>query len=192
MNLRCLGHFFFWAGTAMVLAACSDGLDPELGLVNGFVHDSPTGSGAFTGTASGDFQLSIRLDGGPWVEVGSPNGITVALQSVASSTVHGSTSVPAGSYDRVRLTLSRVTFAVDAGGTIESTTLGADASALAAGDLPLALEISRSFTVSTDGGTATVSFDLNVEDWLTNLMLTDGVIAADDLAGQLTASVTSG
>ena len=192
MNLRRLGHTFFLAGTALVLAACSDGLDPELGLVNGFVHDTPGVSGAFTGTASGDFQLSIRLTEGPWVEVGSPNGITVDLQSTTPTTIHGSTSVPAGSYDRVRLTLSRVTFSVDAGGTIESTTLGAEASALAAGDLPLAIEISRSFTVSTDGGTATVSFDLNVEDWLTNQMLSDGVIADGDLTGQFTASVTSG
>ena len=130
MNLRCLGHTFFWAGTAMVLAGCGDGLDPELGLVNAFVHDTPGGSGAFMGTASGDFHVSIRLSGGPWVEVGSPNGITVALQSATPTTVHGSTSVPIGTYDRVRLTLSRVTFRVDAGGTIESTPLGANASAM--------------------------------------------------------------
>ncbi len=192
MNLRCLGHTFFWAGTAMVLAGCGDGLDPELGLVNAFVHDTPGGSGAFMGTASGDFHVSIRLSGGPWVEVGSPNGITVALQSATPTTVHGSTSVPDGTYDRVRLTLSRVTFRVDAGGTIESTTLGANASAMAASGLPLPLEISRTFTVSGNAETAIVSFDLNVEDWIDIQSLTDGVITDGRLEEQLTVSVESG
>ena len=128
-----------------------------------------------------------------WVDVGSPNGITVTLQSTTSTTVHGSTSLPAGTYDRVRLTLSQVTFSVDAGGTVEGTVLSEDASAIAAGDGNLALEISVTpFTVSTSGGTASVSFDLNVEDWLDLASLEAGVIADGELTGQLTATVSSG
>ena len=193
MNLRSVGHTFLWAVIAFVATGCDDPLDPELGLVNAFVHDTPVGMGTFTGTASGDMHVSLRSTGGAWVDVGSPNGITMLLQNATSTTVHGSTSVPAGSYDRLRLTLSSVTFAVDAGGTIESTVLGANASAVAAGAAPLALEISvPPFPASTNGGTALVSFDLNVENWIDLQSLNDGVIADGRVAGQLTASVTSG
>ena len=45
------------------------------------------------------------------------------------------------------------------------------------------------FVVSTGAGQASVSFDLNVENWLTNQMLSDGVIADGDLTGQLTVVV---
>ncbi len=94
----------------------------------------------------------------------------------------------AGSYDRVRLTLSGVTFTVTTGGGGLNT-----GSALAAGSADLVLEIAvTSFTVSSTAGQASVSFDLNVENWLSDAMLTAQVIADGDLTGQLTASVTSG
>ena len=110
MNLRSLRCTLFWAGIALVAAGCGDdALDPNVtGLVNAFVHDTPAGAAAFTGTVAGDQHVSIRSTGDTWVDVGMPNGITVALQSTTPTTVHGSTSVPAGSYDRVRLTLSAV------------------------------------------------------------------------------------
>ena len=190
MNIRSIRYTLFSAGIALVAAGCGDGVDPDVtGLLNAEVHDTPAGTGAFTGTAAGNMQVSIRSTGGTWVDVGSPNGITVELQSTTPTSVHGSTSVASGTYDRVRLTLSDVTFSVDAGGTIESIVLNADASALAAGDADVALEISVTpFTVSSSAGTATVSFDLNVQDWLTNAMLTAQVIAEGDLTGQLTAT----
>ena len=87
----------------------------------------------------------------------------------------------------MRLTLSGVTFTVTGGGGFNT------GSALAAGSTDLELEISvPDFTVSTSAGTASVSFDLNVQDWLTNASLTAGVSANGDLFAQLTATVTSG
>ena len=195
MNLRLLRYTLFWAGIGLVTTGCGDGpLDPDVtGLVNAFVHDTPAGAAALTGTVAGNQHVSIRSTGGTWIDVGSPNGITVALQSTPPTTVHGSTSVPAGSYDRVRLTLSSVTFSIDAGGTVESTVLDADASAVLAGDADLALEISVTpFTVSTSGGTASISFDFNVENWIDLQSLDDGVIPAGRITGQVTAVVTSG
>ncbi len=186
---------FALAASVVAATACGDGVDPDVtGIVDVVVHDNTSG-GAFTGTAAGNFHASIRTTGGTWVDVGTPNGITVALQSSAptATTVHGPTSVPAGTYDRVRLTLSGVTFTVLAGGTIEMTTLGADASAVAAGSADLQLEENvPDFTVSTAAGQASISFDLNVEDWFSDAMLTAQVIADGDLTGQLTAIVNSG
>ena len=196
MTLRLLRYALFWSGIAVVGAGCGgdDPLDPDVtGLVNAMVHDTPAGAAVFTGTAAGNQHVSIRSTGGTWVDVGMPNGITVALQSTTPTTVHGSTSVPAGLYDRVRLTLSGVTFSIDAGGTVDGTVLSTDASAEVAGSADLLLELSVTpFTVSTSAGTASVSFDLNVENWIDVQSLNDGVIPNATVAGRLTAIVTSG
>ncbi len=186
---------FALAASVVAATACGDGVDPDVtGIVDVMVHDNTSG-GAFTGTAAGNFHASIRSTGGTWVDVGTPNGITIELESTAptSTTVHGPTSVAAATYDRVRLTLSGVTFTVLAGGTIEMTTLGADAFAVAAGSADLQLEMGvPDFTVSTAAGQASVSFDLNVEEWLTNAMLLSQVIVDGDISGELSAAVTSG
>ena len=191
MNMKSVLLNLTLVASAVAATACGDdGLDPDVtGLLNAEVHDTPVGAGAFMGTAAGDMQVSIRSTGGTWVDVGSPNGITVELQSTAPTSVHGSTSVAAGTYDRVRLTFSGVTFTItDVGTTFASTSL-----AVLAGTADLELEISvAEFTVSSSAGTASVSFDLNVDDWLTDAMLTAGVIADGDLTGQLTAVATSG
>ena len=190
MNMKSVLLNLTLVASVVAATACGDdGVDPDVtGLVNAVVHDTPPGTVAFMGTAAGNMHVSIRSTGGTWVDVGTPNGITVALQSTTPTSVHGSTSVAAGTYDRVRLTLSGVTFTVTTGGGGLNT-----GSAVAAGSAALQLEVSVSdFTVSTSAGTASVSFDLNVEDWLTSAMLTAQVIADGDLTGQLTASVTSG
>ena len=189
MTLRPIRYTLF--GAVVAFAACGDDpLDPNVtGLVDAVASDSPAGAAEFSGTAAGNFQASIRSTGDEWVDVGTPNGITVTLQSSTATTVHGSASVPAGTYDRVRLTLDGVTFTVTDVGTKFANT----GSALAAGTVPLELEVSVSnFTVSEGGGTATVTFDLNVENWLTDAMLTTGLIADAALTGQLTAVVTIG
>ncbi len=195
MKIRSVLNLALVASVLAATACGDDGVDPDVtGVVDVVVHDNAA-AGAFAGTAAGNFHASIRSTGGTWVDVGTPNGITIALQSTAPTftTVHGPTSVPAGTYDRVRLTLSGVTFTVLAGGTVEGTTLGADAAALAAGSSNLQLEKTvPDFIVSTAMGQASVSFDLNVKDWLTNAMLLSQVIVDGDLRGELTATVSSG
>ncbi len=190
MKMRSVLNLALVACVIAATACGDDPVDPDVtGVVDVVVHDN-TPDGAFAGTAAGNFHASIRTIGGTWFEVGTPNGITVALQSSAptETTVHGPTSVPAGTYDRVRLTLSGVTFTITTGGGGLNT-----GSAVAAGSADLQLEVSvPDFTVSTSAGTASVSFDLNVEDWLTDAMLTAQVIADGDLTGQLTATAPSG
>ena len=190
MNMKPVLLNLTLVASAVAATACGDdGLDPDVtGLLNATVQDTPAGAAAFAGTIAGNMHVSIRSTGGTWVDVGTPNGITVALQSTTPTSVHGSTSVAAGTYNRVRLTLSGVTFTVTTGGGGLNT-----GSAVAAGSTDLELEVSvPDFTVSASGGTVSVSFDLSVEDWLTDAMLTAQVIADGDLTGQLTATVTSG
>ncbi len=191
MKLRSVRYTFLWAGAAVVLAGCGDDpLDPDVtGLVDAVAHDTPAVAAAFTGPAAGNIHASIRSTGGEWVDVGTANGITVTLESATTTTVHGPQMVPAGTYDRVRLTFSSVTFTI----TDVGTTFANTGSAVLAGTADLELEVAvPDFTVSSTAGTANVSFDLNVEAWLTDAMLTAGVIADGDLTGQLTAVATSG
>ena len=189
MKIRSVLNLALVASMIAATACGDDPIDPDVtGVVDVVVHDNTSG-GAFAGTAAGNFHASIRSTGGTWVDVGTPNGITVALQSSSptTTTVHGPTSVPAGTYNRVRITLSGVTFTVTTGGGLNT------GSAQAAGSGALELEISvPDVIVSTVEGQATVSFDLNVEDWFTDQMLSDGAIANGDLTGQLTATVNSG
>ena len=191
MNLRHVRYTLLCTGMALVAAGCGDDvLDPDVtGLVGAEVHDAPAGTGAFMGTAAGNMHVSIRSTGGTWVDLGTPNGITVQLQSTTPTPVHGTTtSVASATYDRVRLTLSGITFTVTTGGGNLNT-----GSAVAASTAALELEVSvPDFTVSASGVTPTVSFDLNVEDWLSDAMLQAQVIADGDLTGQLTVTVTSG
>ena len=189
MKIRSILNLALVACAVAATACGDDPVDPDVtGVVDVVVHDNAS-DGAFAGTAAGNFHASIRTTGGTWFDVGTPNGITVALQSSSptATTVHGPTSVPAGTYDRVHLTLSGVTFTVTTGGGLNT------GSAQAAGSGALELEISvPDVIVSTVEGQATISFDLNVEDWFSDAMLTAQVIADGDITGQLTAAVTSG
>ena len=190
MKMRSILNLALVACAVAATACGDDPVDPDVtGVVDVVVHDN-TSDGAFAGTAAGNFHASIRTTGGTWFDVGTPNGITVALQSSSptATTVHGPTSVPAGTYDRVRLTLSGVTFTVTTGGGGLNT-----GSAVAAEGGALELEISvPEVIVSTVEGQATISFDINVEDWFSDAMLTAQVIGNGDITGQLTATVASG
>ena len=75
-------YMLFCAGAAIALAGCGDdGIDPDVtGIVDVVVHDN-TATGDFTGTAAGNIHAAIRSTGGTWVDVGTPNGITIALES---------------------------------------------------------------------------------------------------------------
>ncbi len=178
---------------SILLSGCSDnGLEPDVaGLVDARVRDSA--ALAFTGTAAGDMSVAIRSTGGTWVELGSPNGITVPLQQTVGVSVHGTQSAPSGSYDRVRLTMgSGIDVKVDAGSEIGQTTLESDASATVATDDDLVIEITvAAFTVS-ETGTVTVAFELNSEQWLTIASLDAGVVTDAAVSAAVTAAVTGG
>ena len=196
------------ASSTILLGCSDDGLAPDVtGLVDAWVNDNPevtqaartSGSAAvsaaksFTGTAAGNMSVAIRSTGGTWVELGSPNGITVPLQQTVGVSVHGTQSALSGSYDRVRLTIgSGIEVKVDAGSEIGQTTLQSDASATVATDDDVVIEITvAAFTVS-ETGTVTVAFELNSEQWLDTASLDAGVVADPAVSAAVTAAVTGG
>jgi len=195
VHLRLMG---FFAAVVVVLAGgCGgDAVDPDVtGIVNAVVHDDPLEGSAkrsalFTGTAAGNMQVSLRSTGGVWTDVGSPNGITVNLQSSTETAVHGATSVPAGTFDRVRLTFSDVEVTVKAGGVIGGITLQSDAKAALAEDFPVTVERSVSPFFVDEVGTALIEFDLNVENWLDLQTLDEGTIDGAAVNASVDAEAT--
>lgn len=186
-------------------AACGD--DVPLGLEEGgveaFVGDEPEGSAALapashalvssvSGTAAGDFQASISADGETWVDLGSPNGITVQLQTTGErTTVHGRQTVPAGAYSRVRLVLSDVQVTVAAGSEIGGVVLDADATVQVAADEPWTIELQvPPFTVSAEADVE-VAFDLNSHAWLTSEAVQTGVASETEVRTAVSASAAA-
>jgi hypothetical protein len=179
----------------LVLAFASSACDSQTGpsgatRVNAIVRDSP-GSPPVTGTLAGNVQAAIE-GGGRWTNLGSPNGITVALQSAnASTTVHGDQSVAAGSYGRVRLILQGVTARISRGSVIGGTTLTNDATITLGGSderAELTVDVS-SFTVEADQSIRrTVEFDVRSSQWLTASALQAGRVEDAALQSAITAT----
>lgn len=184
MYLQRHTHTFLLLGTA-ALVACGDSVGPgTLGRAQGVITDPATAG--FSGTVSGNIQVSISSDGSTWVDLGSLNGITIMLQSNADTTnVHGEVSAPAGSYSQVRLTFSNVSAVLDAGSVIGNTTL-ANTQTVALGGTDQQAEVIKSLNFSvTDNATVRTSlqYRLNSGSWLTEAALAAGFVEDDALAG---------
>jgi hypothetical protein len=124
-------------------------------------------AGTFSGSFTSDAQVSIAAEGGAWIDLGSPARVTVALQSSGEETaVHASTPVPAGTYTRVRLTLSDAEAYVAAGGVLGGLTLTSQATIRVGSGAPVVIEKHvQPFTV--DGSAhARIRFDLNSQAWI--------------------------
>lgn len=193
------------------LAGCGDdSTGPETGRAEAFVGDDPGSaatmallagepadgsSGAsltFTGTAAGDFQASVSADGNTWIDLGSPNGITVQLQSSGKgTTVHGAQTVPAATYARARLILRDVEITVNAGSQVDGVTLETDAKLDLALDEELVLEREVGPVTATVDSGIEVLFDLNAEAWLTAEAVTTGTLSESQVAASVTAAAAS-
>jgi hypothetical protein len=144
-----------------------------------------------TGTLAGNFFTSV-WDGSRWVDLGSPNGITVALQSPGSSTsVHGEQSVPAGSYSRVRLVLQGVTARLAGGSVIGGVALGSDTTLRLGGSDQRAELVASvdTFTVENQSSTRRVIvLDLRSSRWLTSNAVQSGQVEDSALENAFAAS----
>ncbi len=168
--------------------ACND--DPvELGRARGLVHDAKTA--AFSGELSGDVQVSISSGGTSWFELGSLNGITIALQSDSdTSNVHGEQDAPVNTYSRVRLVLDGVGAELKAGSIIGNTTLASDV-LVGLGGADRRVEIDKQvapFSVLGDDAVrSSILFLLNSRLWITEASLQQGVVEDAAIQGAVTA-----
>lgn len=185
-----LGYAALFLGLAA--ASCSDPTGSGLGRAEGVIQDSPTGAPTVTGSLAGNMHVSLSADGLAWVDLGSPNGITVPLQLAGSATtVHGEVDAPTGTYSRVRLVFDGVTARLQSGSTIEGTTLTADANVLLGGsDGQVEVVIAvPTFTVEAEPQVQrTVVFELRSTLWLTLAAVQAGTVLDAALQGAILAT----
>lgn len=186
-----LAYTGLFLGAALI--GCSDNpTETGLGRAEGLIEDPPAGTPTMTGSLAGNVHVSVSADGLVWVDLGSPNGITVPLQLAASSTsVHGEVDTPTGSYSRVRLVFEGVTARVLSGSTIGGTTFSADANVTLGGSdgrVEVIIPV-PSFTVEADAEVQrTVVFELRSALWLTLAAVQAGTVLDAALQGAILAS----
>lgn len=196
-------------GLALALAACSDDGDmtgPGQGEVSATVTDDPSStsgsvarasfldvlglqaSGSFTGTTTADATVEVRTESGTWIEVGSVTDADLEMQSEGGELAVGSgTSVDAGSYTAVRLTLENATTTVDAGSSIGGILLDVDVVVAVGGaDNSVVIEKELAFDVDAESSTSVV-FDLNAESWVDQSAVDGGAASDADVQAATTA-----
>jgi len=172
--------------------ACTDTTVTGMGRAEAVIQDTPGTSPATGSSLAGNSSAAVSADGVTWVNLGSPNGITVALQEAGTTTtVHGETGAPAGDYSRVRLVFSGVEARLLAGAVIGGVTLTSNVDlTLGGADQEVVLTVSvPEFTIEDDPAVRrTIVFDLRSHLWLTSQALQAGTVEDAAIQGAIQAS----
>jgi hypothetical protein len=177
----------------VALVACSDPVSSGNGHVEARIQDLPGGTITVPGaTLQGNLFASISPGGSEWVDLGSPNGITVALQAIGVSTsVHGEQQAPADNYTRVRLVLSGVTVTLQSGSIIGGVTLTSNTTLQlggADGQVEVSILVPGFLVSSTDAEKTLILFDLRSHFWLTAAAVQAGQVEDAALQGAIIAT----
>ncbi len=165
--------------------------DPNSGSASvapGDARFSQSFTGAqFEGTFSGQAQVQISVDGETWIDLGSAQNVSFAMQSNEQAVVHASANVPAQTFTRVRLILSNGQATVVSGsvGTIPITT---QVQIMVAGGSEIMIEKALSVDISA-GSETTVVFDLNSESWVNETNVQSQAATAAEVASATTVRV---
>lgn len=177
---------------AVSAAACGDSpTGPSAGTrVEAVIQDSPA-TLSVTGTLAGNVSASL-WNGDRWMDMGSPNGITIPLQVAGrTTTVHGESSVPSSSYSRVRLVFQGVAARISRGSVVGGTTLASDTTIVLGGSderVELSVPVST-FAVDANAPVRhVVVFDLRSQQWLTTSALQAGHVEDAALQAAVTAT----
>lgn len=193
-------------GTA---TACTDDdpIEAQMGSASAVITDDPSSAsasalandaqadqtaGPFSGTFTSTAWVSIRAEGGGWLDLGSPADATLSLQSTDdAATIHADAAVPVGTYTHVRLTLSAGEARIAAGAVLGGLTLASDARIEVGGsDGRLVIEKTvEPFTIDTDAH-ARIRFDLNSEGWVHEQSAKEEAADDDEVRDSTTATRT--
>jgi hypothetical protein len=202
--------FYLALGVSLLSAGCGDdggstGPDSP-GRAQVFVRDHPDRStpaahlspgpfaaATFSGTMTSNTNVAVSVDGSTWIDLGSPNGITIRMQSADSTTVHGEVDVPAGSYARVRLTLRNAQARLLAGGSVAGISLTSDLTLTVGGsDSQVIVEKQvQPFEVRAGSRTA-IQFELNSEAWATAQNTQDRTVEDGEVQQAATVLIRAG
>ena len=174
--------------------ACGDAATgPSSGTrVEAVVQDSPASGAAATGTFTGNVHASVGTSD-RWVDIGSPNGITIPLQSAGRiTTVHGQASVASGSYTRVRLVFQGVTARLASGSNVGGTVLTSERTVILGGSderVEISVPVSGFAIEASPAVRHVITFDLRSQQWLTAAAVQAGRVEDSAIQGAATASV---
>lgn len=209
-----LGSILVLAGAlAFGLAACDDDDDvtgTQRGEVSASVTDDPSStsgsiarasfldilglqaSGSFTGTMTADATVEIRNSAGTFIELGSVSSAELEMQSEGGEiTVATGSSVDAGTYTAVRLTLENATTTIDAGSSFGGIVLDVDVLVDVGGD-DNTVVIEKEMDVDVDAeSSTTVVFDLNAESWIDQAAVDSRTTTDADIQAATTAFVAA-
>lgn len=191
---------------ALVLGACSDSTGPEgQARVTATISDAPgpatvayysgdpgpqPAAFSFSGQMQGSAQVFIYSEAHGWVSLGSPAAATLALQSSNATTVHGTASVPAGTYTRVRLVLDGTAAHIGAGADLGGLILGAGVTITMGGsDGRIEIEKSVSTFRLLANTSVTLDFDLNSEAWVNQTTAQAQAVSDTEVASATQAKV---
>lgn len=180
---------------ALSAIACGDSpTGPSSGTrIEAVVQDAPGGGPTATGTLAGNVHASVGTSD-QWVDIGSPNGITVPLQIAGrTTTIHGEASVASASYNRVRLVFQGVSARLASGSNVGGTVLASDRTIIVGGSderVEISLPVN---TFSVEANTSVrqvITFELRSQQWLTAAAVQAGRV--EDSAIQAAVSATVG
>jgi hypothetical protein len=158
------------AATGSVDATITDGAFNAIAAAGAAAdrQGGPQAVADLTGTMEGSAQVSIYSDADGWIDLGDARSVSVSLQTGEDASVAEAASVPAGTYTKVRLTLSGFHANLDAGSVIDGSTLLAAVSVTMGGsDNEVVIETDVPAITIEAEGSATVGFDLNSAAWVT-------------------------
>jgi hypothetical protein len=157
------------------------------------IGEAPFAAPAYAGNLTSNTNVAISTDGQTWVDLGSPNGITIKLHSRDSTTVHGEVDVPVGTYAHVRVTLRSAQARIAAGGSVGGVTLTTELSlTLGGSDAQVIVQKQvQPFQVSAGSRTAIV-FELNSEAWATAQNAQDRMVDDGEVQTSATVAIRSG
>lgn len=192
-------------GLTLSSVGCSDDdpTDPadDMGTVQAVLMDDPDPQPAgghvtpvarqiqagFTGRLGGDTRVEIYSDDEGWVEVTSQSNTQLDLASNDQANLGSSTTIDAGAYTRMRLTITGGEAVIEAGATIGGIVLGADVVLTLGSGGQAVIEKDIAFNVSSDN-TTTLTIDLNSEAWVTE----ENTDAEAVTEGEMTAAADVG
>lgn len=178
---------------ALSAISCGDSpTGPSSGTrIEAVVQDSPASGSAATGTLAGNVHASVGTSD-RWIDIGSPNGITIPLQTAGrTTTVHGQASVASGTYTRVRLVLQGVTARLASGSNVGGTVQTSERTVVLGGSderVEISVPVS-SFSIEVSTGVRhVITFHLRSQQWLNAAAVQAGRV--DDAAIQAAATGT--
>lgn len=201
-----LGHLAALATVALIAFATSCDLydssptvtpveeeETQMPTVTGILHDSsavlppgrstmpPVDSVDYAGEVTGSAAIEVFSDSGGWTSLGEATDVAFEIYCTEAAAVRSDVSIPAGTYSRLRLTLTGFEASVGAGAVVDGVTYDQPFIVTLGGGPPVVVEKSVSPFTLDAGASARLVFDLNTEVWMNDAVIAAGAVPESEV-----------